>query len=111
MSLAHACEDFYKAVASMAKSTDSLQERLVRAYTHGLSPTQLEDLPEDIRPSFVELKEAMTSARSTGEGTVAATTERMSDQEAKRLINKIVEIYEKLAAEEGYRKGIGLRVG
>jgi hypothetical protein len=105
MSLSYAWEKLYTAVASIAVSTDSLQERLANAYIFGFHTIGLDvnaDLPPDLRSSYHEIVKELTKVPAQGdEGTVVATTRVMSDEDAKKLIDQLVSLYDNVAQRLG----------
>lgn len=102
MSLDYTWEKLHGAVAGMATSTESLQDRLMGAFLV-FHPLRAEDFPEgELRASFQDIKHALTWRPAQGdEGTVRATTLQMGDQEARDLIEKIVSLYDEIARVYG----------
>ncbi len=73
-----------------------IKERLYRAWLDGLHVIRFQHhLPEDLRERFAELREAFTwlPAETPGEGTLPATLRAMSDEEAERLANRLLDMY------------------
>jgi hypothetical protein len=102
MSLNYAVEKFSDAVGRMAVSRDSLQARLLDAYAHTFIAITPDDVPEDLRGDFESLERDLTKREaSAGEGTAAATINAMSDAEARRVIDRIIAMYEDLARRLG----------
>ncbi len=101
MSLDYAFEKLSVAITGMATSTASLQERLANAYIFGLHTIGLDvnaDLPPDLRSSYREIEKSLTKVPAQGdEGTVAATTRVMSDEEARRIIEQICYLSDEVA--------------
>ena len=108
MSLNYTWEKLFVAVLGMAKSDESLQDRLVGAHLsfHTLGD---EDFPEgELRESFQEIMHALTWRPAKGdEGTVRATTSLMGNQEAAELVEKIVSLYDKVAQLHGAEDQLG----
>jgi hypothetical protein len=80
------------AILGMMQSTESLQDRLAKAWTLELALTytlHTASLPSDMGRQFKAIMEAVTS-----KGPVVATTKQMSDGEASRIIEKIFLIYD-----------------
>ena len=105
MSLDYAGEKLYAAVRSMATSTEPLQVRLANAYLFGFHTIGLDvnaDLPPDLRASYREIEKELTKVPAQGnEGTVVATTRIMSDNEARKLIEQIVTLYDDVTQRLG----------
>jgi uncharacterized protein YebE (UPF0316 family) len=101
MSLDYAYEKLFVAVTSMATSTDSLQNRLANAYIYGFHTIGLDvnaDLPPNLRSLYREIEKNLTKVPAQGnEGSVVATTRAMRDEEAKKLIEQIVHLYDEVA--------------
>jgi len=101
MSLDYAYEKLSVAVTSMATSTDSLQNRLANAYIYGFHTIGLDvnaDLPPNLRSLYREIEKNLTKVPARGdEGSVVATTSVMRDEEAKKLIEQIVYLYDEVA--------------
>lgn len=76
-------------------SKGDIKERLYRAWVSGLHVIRPHHLPEDLRKEFAELRSAFTwvPVDTPGEGKLAATLRAMSDEEAERLANKILDMY------------------
>ena len=84
-------EKLFVAVDGMARSRGSLQERLRDAYVSSLIRLGPGSVPADEEDRLAEIAERLTSVPAKGdEGTVAATTAVMSDEDARQLIEKIV---------------------
>ena len=89
----------------MARSQDSLQERLRRAYTYNLIHLRPENVPADEEGTLAEIKRRLTSVPAKGgEGTIAATTAVMSEDDARALIEKIVGLYGRAAEALGKQR-------
>jgi hypothetical protein len=88
-------------VTSMATSTDSLQNRLANTYIYGFHTIGLDvdaDLPPNLRSVYREIEKSLTKEPARGdEGSVVATTSVMRDEEAKKLIEQIVYLYDEVA--------------
>lgn len=98
MPLGYAWEKLSVAVAGMARSQESLQYRLVEAHLcfHSLRE---DDFPKgELREAFHDIIHALTWRPAQGdEGTVKATTQQMTDQEASELIEKLVSLYDEIS--------------
>ena len=101
MSLDYAYEKLSVAVTSMATSTDSLQNRLANVYVYGFHTIGLNvnaDLPPNLRSLYREIEKNLTKVPAQGdEGSVLATTRAMRDEEAKKVIEQIVYLYDEVA--------------
>lgn len=98
----YAFEKLMNAVLTLAKSKETHQDRLANAYLSGLLLIRPDDLPEDIREDFFELKAAMEKGTPrSDEGTVVASVRDMSEQEASNLIDSIVSLYADVARAGG----------
>ena len=87
---------FFSAVHSLATSDAPIQERLAGA-AESLAPLKPEELPEDLRHEFVALMRELTKHPATGnEGTIAATTSRLTVEQAHNLAEQILHIYTEL---------------
>ena len=84
MSLDYVAEKYANAVRTLATGTDSIQERLRDAYLDTMGTTaHLEGVPEEIVTKIRHLEENLTRVDAQdGEGSVAATTRGLSDEEA-----------------------------
>lgn len=84
-------EKFSNAVAGMAVSPKSIQERVADAFIYNLIHLEAAELPEAIRHQFIALRENLTAIKPTGdEGRIFATTDKMSTQEAVDVAQEIV---------------------
>jgi hypothetical protein len=87
----------WQAVESLAGSADPIQERLYWAGMH-LAPLLPDDFEDADRAEFIGVMSALNAREAVGdEGTLKATTETMSDQEAVRIARRI------LALDAAYR--------
>ena len=71
----------------MATSPQGLKERLRGA--HRSLSLAGDALPDDLRPDFQWVTEALTEEPDKGEGTVAATLEAMGDERAMEIADRI----------------------
>ena len=70
-----------------------IKQRLSAAYSNQLKYISGDDLPEEIRPRFLELANAMQAVKPLpGETAVQATVRKMSPVEADRCAARIVEL-------------------
>ncbi len=86
-------EKFSSAIDCLATSPKSIQERICDAYIFNLIHVKPNEVPPEIRLDFEQLSATLTSAEPKGdEGSAAATTSRMSDDEAIGIAKKILQI-------------------
>ena len=92
-------EKLGSAVLSMMQSTESLQERLARACIYDLTRVSMgkAQLPTELLQQLEVITKSVTSVPGSGEGSILATTTRMSDEEASSLIEKILILYDDVA--------------
>ena len=84
-------DKFSSAVHSMATSPKSIQERIAEAYIFHLIHVKIEDVPEDIKCKYQNLKERLTSVNAiANEGTVMASIKDMPTEEAISIANDIL---------------------
>jgi hypothetical protein len=92
----YAREKFYTAVHALATGSSSIQTRLANAAL-SLNTLQSENLPETLQTEFADVWRELTKERAQGdEGTIAATTAQLSDEQARELAGRIVSIYTQL---------------
>ena len=93
-------EKSYLAVRGMATSPKRLQERLGDAYVFNLTHIRAENVTPDVWLRLQHVEQALTHVPAKGsEGTVAATTAVMNDDEALQLAIEIVNIADQIAAD------------
>jgi hypothetical protein len=90
---------FFGAARTLATHHGSLQERLADAYADHLLVVTIHDLPADLQPIFGEL-EAQLNGGDDDEDPFEAAAARLSDEEAKSTIDRILLLYGRLAATE-----------
>jgi hypothetical protein len=91
-------ENFQFAVMGLATSVLGLRERLTDAYISNFVLLNTRDLPSEIRQEFQELTNALSQASTGGkDGTLAVSAATLSDDEARRLIQSIISMYQRLA--------------
>jgi hypothetical protein len=105
MSLSYGWEKLFKAVHYMAATKDSPQERLAEAFGHSLHIIKAdEDLPEDVRSEWIAIREAVTNKEARGnEGNIVATCSQLSTDDAGKLIQRIVSVYNTVTLALGER--------
>ena len=101
MSLGYAWQKFFAAVQTLADGTGSLQDRLKDAFGGALIHLQPQDLPKEHRNEFADLRARITKETSLGDGTIAATTSVMSDEDAMQIADQIVSMYDSIAQALG----------
>jgi len=108
MSLNYTWEKLFVAVLGMAKSDESLQDRLVGAHL-SFHTLRDEDFPEgELRKSFQEIMYALTLRPAREDkGTVRASTRLMRNKEAGELVEKIVSLYDEVAQLHGAEGQLG----
>ena len=105
MSLHYGWEKFFIAVSDAASSEKTLQERLRDAYVYNLMYVREENLPPDVWTELRELHQVITARPAEGdEGTVAATTAVMSDEEASKWLRKVVAWFSEICQAHGADK-------
>lgn len=93
-------EKFSSAVGSMATSPKSLQDRVADAVVYDLIHLKSDDLPEAIRYRFTEVIRRLTSVEPTGsEGSVSATMNQMSTDEAIKVAVEILGMADAVESE------------
>lgn len=81
------------AVESLATGRGSLQDRLYYAFLN-IYVFRVEDFPVRLRSDFKEICDEMTKVKPTGdEGTIKATCNVMSDEEAEKIAQKIFDLF------------------
>jgi hypothetical protein len=97
MAINYAAENLGKAVLYCMESTKSLQERLQGCYSifHVLSKKG--SLPPDLQKRFDVMIEAWTMMPDdSGKGTLYATTSKMDEDEARKWLEEILSLFEKV---------------
>ncbi len=89
---------FYSAVLVLA-GDGHIKQRLISAYAENLDDISEEDLPSDLKASFLDLKHELSSVPPVhGEGTVCATVRKMSAEQASSCARKLLALYSGLMA-------------
>lgn len=105
MALGYAWEKFFSAVYYAAASEESLQKRLANAYAYNIIHLREDDVPAPIWERMKKLREAVTSKPAhADEGTITATTSVMSTEEAGKLLEEVVSLFNEIA-QEHYKSG------
>lgn len=90
-------ERFMKAVDILAKSTDTLQDRLCLAL-QDLCIITAKDIPEEGREKYSQMMRSATRIEAiSNEGALAATASKMTDEEALQHIDTILDLYNVVA--------------
>ena len=92
--LNYGCEKFGSAIDSALTNTDPLQTRLAGVML-GVHHLQRDDFPDDVTwERFQKLLTGTTMLPATGdEGTIQATTSKMTDDEARTWLHEAFYIY------------------
>ena len=95
MELLYASEKLASAVSYAIGSTESLQERLKGCYAYFHTLDHPGHLPSDLQARFDAMIQAFTrESDPTGKrGLVAATVDKMDDEEARRWLEEILSLY------------------
>lgn len=96
MSIDYAKEKLWQAVHDLATSDLSIQDRLASAamYLIRLGPS---DFPERLREEFDAVWRDITRQEPVAdEGTIAATTRRLTSEQGARIAERILHIYAEL---------------
>jgi hypothetical protein len=100
-------EKLFSACHDAIGTTGTPQERLASAVSYNLSHLERENLPSD--EAWENLQELITAATCKpakgDEGTIAATTSQMSDDEASEWLRKMLNIFSDVAEEYGRLEG------
>ncbi len=100
MNLNYTWNHVHYAVMALGRGRDDIRKRLRNAYADGLSYLKPDDFPQGLVDSFREIDRALTREKPQGDqDRVWATTMHMSEDEASRLAEKIVNLYDTLARE------------
>ena len=93
-------EKFSNAVDSMAVSSQPIQRRIADAFVFNLIMLKPEELPEEIRTKFIEVKKQLTSVQPVGdEGSIYATTQQMDTDTAVDIARAIVSMADVVACD------------
>lgn len=96
MSIDYAKEKLWQAVDVLATGDHSIQQRLADAaiYLTRLTPA---DLPEELQERFGGVLRELTKETAEGtEGTITATTRKLSSEQGSKLAGRIFSIYTSL---------------
>lgn len=97
MSRDGAREKFYQVIYTMTTSPASIQKRLVSAGIFLIQLKPEEELPNDLREEFRAVIRELTKEPDTeGIGTLEATTQNLTDEDASEIAGRIFSMYIKL---------------
>jgi hypothetical protein len=100
---------FHKAALALV-GAGTVKQRLAIAYRRYLHDVDPDMLPREVRSDFQALTSKLTSARAVGGlGVVEATVRKMSDLEATRCAERIVEMFYMLESPSQALRPHGLR--
>jgi hypothetical protein len=87
-------EKLIQAVDTLATGAGRVQERLAEAFMH-FHPARPEDIPyEDLRRIFAGIKDDLTfEATQSGTGSLHATMKITSDEDARIIARRILDLY------------------
>ena len=93
----HIWQRFHKAALDLAISRATLQGRLEEAL-YRLAMLRPDEFPQEMQEDFKSLRRAMDPTDpATPEGSIKQSTDAMSDEQATRLIHKIVTMYGRMS--------------
>ena len=100
---------FHKAALALV-GAGTVKQRLATAYRRYLHDLDPDMLPREVRSDFQALTSKLTSARAVGGlGVVEATVRKMSDSEATRCAERILEMFYMLESPSQALRPHGLR--
>jgi len=100
---------FHQATLALV-GAGTVKQRLALAYRRYLYDVDADTLPREVRSDFQALAAKLTCARAVGGlGVVEATVRKMSDSEATRCAERIVEMFYMLEAPSQAMRPHGLR--
>ena len=95
-------ELFHQASLALV-GTGTVKQRLALAWRHYLHDLDAENLPRELRSDFQLLSDMLTSERAVGGlGVVEATVRKMSDPQACRCAERIVEMFSVLTETQSH---------
>ncbi len=87
----------FQVAAEICVGAESVKQRLVEAWTTALEDIGISELPEQLRPEFLRLREAMnTASPQPHECAARASVRKMSQQEAARHTQRILQLTQQL---------------
>jgi len=85
------------AIRTLLLNDGRLQDRLASAAVPLTSLPSANNLPKQVQGALDSIVRDLTNELTTGdEGTIAATTRKMSDEDAKRIAEEILRLYTEL---------------
>ena len=111
MKYIYAAEKLCSAVLYAMRSEERLQERLAGCYVIFHTLSHGDYLPPDLRKRFDEMIQAWTRLPDPEglRGTVAVTTDRMSDDEARKWLEEVFSMYAEIERREALENEKALR--
>lgn len=100
MSISYGWEKLFTAVYNAITSDEPPQKRLANVYAYHLIHLQEDDVPEDVWNELKALGAAVTSTAGE-QGAIAASTSKMSDEEARKWLQKVAEMFSEVAQAYG----------
>jgi hypothetical protein len=102
MGLGYASEKLGTAVLSAMQSKEPLQKRLHGCYLIFHTLHHQDDLPPDLKKRFNEMIRVWSRLPDPAgvEGTVAVTTAKMNDQEARKWLEEVFSLYTEVTQRE-----------
>lgn len=96
MKYGYGWEKLFSAMLGLATGNEPIQQRLVNATAYALIHIRPEDdLPETSRDRFQNLLRELTEVEAKGdEGRIAATINKLSDDDASHYAKEILSIYD-----------------
>lgn len=95
--------DMFHGAALALVGAGSVKQRLAAAYRRYLHEVDAESLPREIRSDFQALADKLTCERAVGGlGVVEATVRKMSEPEASRCAESIIEMFSWLSESQAH---------
>jgi hypothetical protein len=102
LTLSYGWEKLFTAVYTAISSDEPPQKRLANAYIYHLIHIHEENVPPEVWKQLTALTAAVTSTPPVGtEGSVVASTSKMSDEEARKWLEKIASMFSDVAQAYG----------
>jgi hypothetical protein len=105
MAINYAWEKLYSAVRGAMMSTDPLPRRLEDGYVSFHTLAHGDHLPPDLKKRFDVLKKGLTFySDPTGlRGSVGATADKMTDDEARKWLEEILSLYTEVVRRDALK--------
>lgn len=99
MQAGYGLEQLTSAVFTISESNETLQQRLISACVYDILNINAErDLPQEMREKFDTLCQLLDCTPATGnQGSIQETISGMNDDEARRHIDTIAQLYRELS--------------